>query len=328
MVLERKKIKIGTRGSPLAMVQTRTVCAALAKHVPDVETEIVVIKTSGDWQPEHGETPLSAADGGKGQFAKEIEQALLAGEIDAAVHSMKDMDSNLPEGLIIAHMLPREDVRDVLILSSEIKRLADFSQNEQGVFQALPDGCVVGTASVRRAAFLKSERPDLEIVPLRGNVQTRIDKLETKNIGCTFLALAGLNRLGLSEKADIILSPAQMLPAAGQGAVGIEVRADDCEALSIFSQISCEKTVVCVCAERALLHVLDGSCHTPIGAYAVLEDDVLHLRAHVASLDGAQHFKDEIRGAVQTPQEAADLGRMLGQRLKTQIPSEVLGHAA
>ena len=310
------------------MVQARTVCAELKKHDPDLQTEIVVIKTSGDWKPEHGETPLSAADGGKGQFAKEIEQALLAGEIDAAVHSMKDMDSNLPKGLVIEHMLPREDVRDVLIFSNKNKGLSKLIQNESNVFQALPDDCIVGTASVRRTAFLKAERPDLEIVPLRGNVQTRIDKLETQNIGCTFLAMAGLNRLGLSGHADVTLSPEEMLPAAGQGAVGIETRQSDDKILSIFSQISCLNTVLCVSAERKVLHVLDGSCHTPIGAYAVLEGDEMWLRAHVASLDGAQHFKDEIRGVVKSAQDAVDLGCKLGERLKSRIPSEVLGHAA
>ncbi len=326
MNLQNKIIRIGTRGSALAMTQTRTVCAKLAEVFPDLKTQIVVIKTSGDWSPSDGEVRLSEAEGGKGLFAKELEQALLSGEIDAAVHSMKDMDSNLPEELVIDHMLPREDARDALLFSSEIKKKAEFSQNKSGGFDALPEGCVVGTASVRRAAFILSKRPDIKIEPFRGNVGTRIEKVRGGQVGCTCLAMAGLNRLGLSHEVDVVMSVEEMLPAAGQGAVGVEVRESDSDMLTIFGQISCFNTVLCVKAEREVLRVLDGSCHTPIGAYATLECGEIWLRVHVASEDGTKNFTDEIKGAVRNIEEAIALGHKLGQRIKLLIPEEVLGH--
>ncbi len=338
MASENKIIRIGTRGSPLALVQANTVCAKLAEAHPDLQTEIVVIKTSGDWKPSDGEVRLSEAEGGKGQFAKEIEQALLAGEIDAAVHSMKDMDSHLPDGLVLDHMLEREDPRDALLLRDRVSLggelssddLANNSQLKDGGFSALPEGCVVGTASVRRAAFLLSRRPDLKIVPFRGNVQTRIDKLRGENsdgsVGCTLLAMAGLNRLGLADEVDVVLGVEDMLPAAGQGAVGIEVREgdEDEDVLSIFSHISCFNTVVCVKSEREVLRILDGSCHTPIGAYATYEGGELWLRVRVSSLDGQQNFEDEIRGAVENVEDAIKLGHEIGRRLKKKIPPGIL----
>ncbi|MCB1721179.1 MAG: hydroxymethylbilane synthase [Alphaproteobacteria bacterium] len=323
----KKQIKIGTRGSPLAMAQTRTVCARLAEAHPDLETEIVVIQTSGDWKPADGEVRLSAVEGGKGLFAKEIEQALLDGRIDAAVHSMKDMDSTLPEGLVVEHMLVREDPRDALLFSRKIKELADYSQLKNEGLAVLPQGSIVGSASVRRGAFLLSARPDLKIVPFRGNVQTRIDKLRGPERGgvvdCTLLAMAGLNRLGLAGEADIVLEPEEMLPAAAQGAVGIEVRASDDDILSIFGYISDLNTVLCVKAEREVLRILDGSCHTPIGVYGVLDGGELWLRVRVVSLDGAQRFDDEIRGGVQTVEEGQSLGRVLGERLKRRVLPEI-----
>ncbi|MCB9983926.1 MAG: hydroxymethylbilane synthase [Rhodospirillales bacterium] len=323
----KKQIKIGTRGSPLAMAQTRTVQAKLAEVHPDLETEIVVIQTSGDWSPADGEVRLSAAEGGKGLFAKEIEQALLEGRIDAAVHSMKDMDSTLPEGLVVEHMLVREDPRDALLFSHKIKDLANYSRLKNEGLAVLPQAAVVGSASVRRGAFLLSQRSDLKIVPFRGNVQTRIDKLRGPendgSIDCTLLAMAGMNRLGIAHEADIVLGPEVMLPAAAQGAVGIEVRASDEDVLSIFSHISDCNTVICVKAEREVLRILDGSCHTPIGVYGVLDDGELWLRAGVISLDGTQRFDDEIRGAVQTVEEGQSLGRTLGERLKRRVPPEI-----
>lgn len=309
------------------MAQTRTVCGKLAAVFPDLETEIVVIKTSGDWKPSDGEVRLSAADGGKGLFAKEIEQALLDGAIDAAVHSMKDMDSSLPKGLVIEHMLEREDPRDALLFSNKIKNLADYSQLKKLGFDVLPQGAVVGSASVRRGAFLLSRRPDLKIVPYRGNVQTRIDKLRGADnegaVDCTLLAMAGMNRLGIAGEADFVLEPEVMLPAAAQGAVGIEARAGDKDILSIFSYISDFNTVLCAKSEREVLRILDGSCHTPIGVYGVLEAGELWLRASVVSLDGRMRFDDEIRGAVDTVEGAVALGRTLGERMKKAIPVEI-----
>ncbi len=314
----------------MALAQVDLVCEALKKAHSSLEVEVKVIKTSGDWRPEHGETRLSEVEGGKGLFAKEIQKALLAGEIDAAVHSMKDMDSHLPDGLSIRHMLPREDARDALLLSNR-SDLANLSQMEKALYSVLSEGAVVGAASVRRTAFLKHVRPDVNIVPLRGNVQTRIDKLRGPNampgIDCTFLAMAGLNRLGLSDEVDVILDPEIMLPAAGQGAVGIETRIDDDETAEFFDAISDQDTVLRVCAERAALKVLDGSCHTPIGAYAELEDGQMHLRLCVVALDGSQMFKDEVMAHVQNCDEAERLGIDLATALKETIPKEILGHA-
>ena len=328
----KKKLQIGTRGSPLAMVQAETVRSELERAHPDLEIEIVKIKTSGDWRPEDGEIRLAESEGGKGLFAKEIERALLAGEIDVAVHSMKDMDSVLPDGLVIDHMLPREDVRDVMLFSNEIKGLAKDSQFDLLDFSHLQEGAMVGTASVRREAFLRNIRSDLCFSPMRGNVGTRIEKVRRETSGqkfdCTLLAMAGLKRLNLQGEADFIFEPEALLPAAGQGAVGIEVRADNEDVLTIISQISCETTVTCVKAEREVLRVLDGSCHTPIGAYAILEGHELWLRAKVVSLDGQHCFEDELRGNVSGIEDAEVLGRELGETLKAQIPGEILGHAA
>ncbi len=339
MSASQRTIRIGTRGSPLALAQAKTVQAKLAEAHPSIENELVIIKTSGDWNPSEGDVRLSEADGGKGQFAKEIEQALLVGEIDAAVHSMKDMDSHLPDGLILDHMLEREDARDALLLRDRLSSLcelsecdlANFSQLKNDDFEALSKDTVVGTASVRRAAFLLSKRPDLKIVPFRGNVQTRIDKLRGENSQnaensptCTLLAMAGLNRLGIADEADVILEPEVMLPAAAQGAVGVELRKGDDNIISIFSHISDLNTVLCVKAEREVLRVLDGSCHTPIGAYAVFEQGEIWLRVRVVSLDGQQSFEDEIRGPVETIEEAVKLGHEVGQRLKKLIPPEIL----
>jgi len=314
-----KIIKIGTRGSPLALKQVEMVKAALAQKCPDIQTQTVVIKTSGDWDPAQGEVRLSEKEGGKGQFAKEIEAALLAGEIDCAVHSMKDMDSHMPKGLILEHMLERDDSRDVLLVSKSAK----IGQKKR--LDILPEGAVIGTASVRRQAFLLARRPDLKIVPMRGNVQTRIDKLrKEQKVDATLLALAGLKRLGLEDEADVILDPEEMLPAAGQGAVGIELREKDSDILAIFSQISHGETVLRVLAERAALAVLGGSCHTPIGAHAMLQGDHMHLRLQITALDGSQSYTEEGVYVVRNNEEARAFGRQLGHILKDKVPARFL----
>jgi len=342
-------LKIGSRGSPLALKQVEMVQEALAEVSPALETEVVIIETSGDWKPSDGEVLLSEADGGKAQFAKEIEEALLAGEVDCAVHSIKDMDSFLPDGLVIDHMLPREDARDCLLFSSDLADNSRLDSGERedpgfrrddicvgedpavepqddslGRLSAIPDGAVAGTASVRRAAFLLAKRPDLKIEPFRGNVQTRIGKLRVGQVDVTMLAAAGLKRLGIFDEADAVLSVDEMLPAAAQGAIGIELRAGDEELANVFSQISHEKTVLCVKAERAVLKALDGNCHSPIGAYAVLESETMWIRVCVASVDGGQVFEDEIRGSVGTVEEAQLLGEEIGARMKLVIPEGIL----
>ena len=311
-----KKLRIGTRGSPLALVQTHMVRDALLAAHDNLEIEVKIIKTSGDWCPQDGEVRLAVDAGGKAQFAKEIEEALLAGAIDCAVHSMKDMETKLPQGLEIKHMLPREDARDAILFNN----LADNGQN----ISDLPHGAVVGTASVRRQAFLLSKRPDLKIVPFRGNVQTRIEKLRAGQVDATLLAIAGLNRLGLADEASSILGTQDMLPAAAQGAVGIEARTGDDEISSLFDAIGCNITFLRVSAERAVLEVLDASCHTPIGAYAEFENGEIHLQAMVVSLDGAQSYAHETTGAVENAQDAQALGRAVGEALKAEMPAGFL----
>lgn len=242
---------------------------------------------------------------------------MLCGDIDIAVHSMKDMESFLHEDLTIPWMMPREDARDALIGAG----IADNVQN----INDLPEGCKVGTASVRRAAFLLSKRPDLQVEPFRGNVQTRLQKLKNRQVDVTFLAVAGLNRLGIAEEITAIVPVSDMLPACAQGAVGIEVRKDQEKELAFIGQISCEKTMLCVSAEREVLRTLVGSCHTPIGAYAGLDDDgAMYLRAALCSLDGAHAYNAEARTVVSSLDEAVALGARVGQELKDKTPDHIL----
>lgn len=310
-----KELRLGTRGSPLALVQAHMVRDAIIKIAPDVRVEIVKILTSGDWKPSDGETRLSEENGGKGLFAKEIERELISGNIDIAVHSMKDMESFLPDGLIIPWMLPREDARDAIICG-------DIAKNSRKILD-LPDGCVVGTSSVRRAAFMLNKRPDLQIQPFRGNVQTRLDKLKAGQVDVTLLAYAGLKRLGLENVATCVLEIDDMLPAAAQGAVGIEIREDRLSDLSFISQISCDNTMCCVKAEREVLRMLDGSCHTPIAAYATLVNGEMYLRAAVCSMDGSQIYESEAKGIIKGLSDAEKLGQIVGEELKIQAPPDL-----
>jgi hydroxymethylbilane synthase len=296
-------LRIGTRGSPLALAQAAEVKARLiAAHPGRLEpdaVEIVVIKTTGDQVQDR---PL-AEIGGKGLFTKEIEDALLDHRIDLAVHSMKDVPTVLPDGLEIACLLPREDPRDVLI-SADGTALAD-----------LPLGAVVGTASLRRQAQLKAQRPDLQIVPLRGNVGTRLAKIARGDAAATLLALAGLKRLGKAEVATQILSIEEMLPAVAQGAIGIEIRADDVRTRQFLAPLHHAATAICVAAERACLARLEGSCRTPIAAYADLQGDRLHLRALLASPDGRQMLRDDRHGSAA---DAVQLGIAAAESLLAQ----------
>ncbi|HNQ91843.1 MAG TPA: hydroxymethylbilane synthase [Alphaproteobacteria bacterium] len=305
-------LRIGTRGSQLALTQTQQVADALRAAHPSLEIEIVEIVTSGDWKPSHGETRLMEAQGGKGQFAHEIEQRILTGEIDCGVHSLKDMPSFLPHGLKIEHFLPREDARDAFI-SLKYKNLAE-----------MPEGAVVGTSSLRRQSFLLSKFPHLKVVPLRGNVATRLEKLEQGLVDATFLAVAGLNRLGLADRATSTLSPVEFLPACGQGVIGIELRTGDVAASQLFDEISCPATMLCSVAERAALQVLDGSCHTPVGSYATLDGNKMHLKVAVAEPDGSAFFEDEISGPVVTAEDARTMGQVIGHRLKPRLPEGIL----
>jgi hydroxymethylbilane synthase len=294
---------IGTRGSPLALAQARELKERLAKAdpalAPDGAIELAIIKTSGD----AGELPPIAEMGGKGLFVKEIEEALLEGRIDVAVHSIKDLPAALPEGLEICAVLPREDPRDV------------FFSPRAANLEALPPGAKIGTGSPRRQAQLLALRPDLKIVPLRGNVETRLRKIRDGAADATILALAGLKRLGLEREATAVLGTDVMLPAAGQGAIGVECRAGDARVKNLVVPVNDQASETCVRAERALLAVLEGSCRTPIAGLAEIEDGVLILRALVATLDGTRVYKVTMRGSLQ---DAARIGAEAGAELRAQ----------
>lgn len=305
-------IRIGTRGSKLAMVQTQMVVDALKQAHPSLCVQIKEIQTSGDWKPEHGETRLAEAAGGKGLFAKEIEWALLDGQIDVGVHSLKDMPSFLPGGLEIAFVLEREDPRDVFV-SHKYDSLAD-----------MPAGSVIGTSALRRQAFVLQKRPDLKVVPLRGNVPTRIEKMKSGQVDALILASAGLKRLGLVSEIKEYFSTDEFLPGAAQGVIGLEVRNNDTETKKWLSALNHYETILIVTAERAALQTLDGSCRTPVGAYATKNDDRICLRVEVASPDGKDSYKDEIEGTVKSPEDAARLGQVVGLRLKARVPEDLL----
>lgn len=307
----KNALKIGTRGSPLALVQTSMVEAKLRAVNPELQIERVIIKTSGDWKPSDGETRLSETAGGKGLFALEIEEALLADKIDCAVHSLKDMSSFLPDGLAIDHVLEREDPRDAFICLK-----ADH-------FMDLPQGAVVGTSSLRRQAFLMEKRPDLKSVPLRGNVHTRIEKLKEGQVDATFLAMAGLKRLGLSENFIHPIDDAEILPACAQGIVGIEARIDDEEMRNLLDQIHHAPTGLCAAMERAALQTLDGSCRTPIGSYARFKGEDILFDLKVASCDGRRVYADQMIVRVKTMEEAARAGHDIASKLKPNIPADI-----
>jgi len=307
-----KPLRIGTRGSKLALVQTNMVVDALKAAHPGLAVEIITIQTSGDWKPEQGEARLSETAGGKGQFAAEIERAILAQEVDCGVHSLKDMPSVLPDGLMLRHTLKRADPRDALLANGVVHSLED-----------LPRGAVVGSSSLRRQAMLLARRPDLKIAPLRGNVPTRIEKLRAGQVDATVLALAGLSRLHLEHEVACILAPEFMLPAACQGIVGIEIRKNDSDTARLFDPVHDRNAGLAAAAERAALAVLDGSCHTPIGAHATLDHDQMILKVLVASADGKQIFEDEQAGPVRSDDDAACLGQVVGMRLRARVPSEI-----
>ena len=298
-----KPFRIGTRGSPLALAQaheTRDRLAA-AGDLPVEAFEIVVVSTMGDRVLDR---PLKEL-GGKGLFTREIEDLLLDGSIDIAVHSMKDMPVEQPEGLVLDCYLPREDVRDAFV-SPGVDSLA-----------ALAPGQVVGTSSLRRRAQLLNRRPDLKVVEFRGNVQTRLRKLGEGVAHCTFLAMAGLNRLGMAEVVRSAIEPDEMLPAVAQGAIGIERRRADARAEAMLAAIHHGPTGMRLAAERSFLATLDGSCETPIAGLAVLEGDTIWLRGEILRPDGSESLADEGRAPVA---EAAALGEDIARRLLARAP--------
>ena len=298
-------LRIGTRGSPLALAQAYETRKRLtnALNISEDSFEIVVISTSGDRILDR---PLKEV-GGKGLFTKEIEQDMLDGKIDIAVHSMKDMPVEQPDGLTLGCYLPREDVRDAFV-SSRYKNV-----NE------LPSGSKVGTSSLRRKAQLKFSRPDLEVVEFRGNVQTRLKKLKDGVATCTFLAMAGLNRLGLEEVAQSTMNPNEMLPAIAQGAIGIEWREEDDQISDILKKIHHEETGQRLNTERAFLAELDGSCQTPIAGLAIIEGSSLKFTGQVLRTDGSESISETAFGDIE---DGPRLGREMAQKILSQAGPE------
>jgi hydroxymethylbilane synthase len=293
-------IRLGTRKSPLALVQAQQVRELLLAAWQDITVEIVHIVTSGD---KFLEQPLMDI-GGKGLFTKEIEEGLLENSLDIAVHSMKDMPTKLPDGLIIGAMLEREDPRDMLI-GAGLKGLDD-----------LPKGAVFGTSSLRRASQVKIRRPDVQIVPFRGNVQSRLAKLERGEVQATMLAKAGLNRLGINDVEGVVLSVEEFLPAIAQGAIGIECRESDTKTRELLAPLIHKNTMLAVDCERAFLRVLDGSCRTPISGYALIENGNIFMRGLIAKPDGSSFKASELRGNVN---DAENIGVEVGNIIKKSV---------
>ncbi|MEX2649597.1 MAG: hydroxymethylbilane synthase [Alphaproteobacteria bacterium] len=290
-------LRIGTRGSPLALIQAEEVQRRLAALPGAPATAIEVIRTTGDAVQDR----TLAEIGGKGLFTKEIDEALLDGRIDLAVHSMKDMPTWLPDGIVIAAHLPREDPRDALIA------------RHAGSLAELTEGAVVGTASLRRAAQVLMLRPDVRIVPLRGNVGTRLAKIERGEADATLLAVAGLKRLGMIERASAILEPDDMLPAIAQGAIGVAARAGDGRVGDLLARLDDSATAIAVKAERGFLAALDGSCKTPIAALARVEGTEVELAGLIVTPDGRSWHRASRRGPAA---HAAVLGAEAGRTLR------------
>jgi hydroxymethylbilane synthase len=299
-----ENLKIGTRGSKLALWQANWVKTALESRHPSISVEILVIRTKGD---KILDVPLAKV-GGKGLFVKEIETALLGGRIDLAVHSMKDMPADLPQGLCIGAVPTRERPQDVLISRGE-------------GLAGLKHGAVIGTSSLRRAAQLRHLRPDLTILPLRGNLDTRLKKLDDGAMDAIVLAAAGVIRLGLEDRITEYMSESVMLPAAGQGALCIEIREGDTVVGPLMERLDDPATRAAVFAERSFLHRLGGSCQVPIAAYGTIESDALELSGMIADVDGALILRDSLIGPSTQPDE---IGKDLAQRLIDQGAADIL----
>jgi hydroxymethylbilane synthase len=307
-------LRVGTRRSPLALVQTRAFLDILKTFCPvlrgmDVFEEHA-IQTTGDAVLDRRLADI----GGKGLFAKEIDEAQLDGRIDFAVHSLKDLETKLPAGIVLACTLKREDARDTLIFGRPV-------ESSEDPYSALPYGALVGTSSVRRQAQLLHARPDLRITTIRGNVQSRLAKVRAGDCEASLLALAGLRRLGMEKEASVILDPEEMVPSAAQGIVGVTVHEDDTELREMLAAIEDPEARAVSTAERAMLAVLDGSCHTPIGGHArVLPNGMLRLTGLVARADGTFLLKRTLEGL---PKDAERLGMDLGASLKADTPEDV-----
>jgi len=298
-----KLLRIGTRGSALALWQANFVVDSL-KRAHGIETELVRIRTSGDKLQNAPVAQINeqigSENGAKGIFIKELEEALLAGTIDLAVHSMKDVPTEIPEGLTFAAITRREDPRDCLI------------SRKGGTLRTLREGARIGTSSLRRQAQIRHHRPDLDVVDLRGNVDTRLRKLENGEFDSIVLAIAGVNRLGLANKITQVLDEDIVLPAVGQGALGIETRANHRETCDLVATLDHAETRACITAERALLRELQGGCQVPLGALGCLRGDELHLEAAVFSTAGSEYVRSSENGPMQ---EAEAVGVRLAAAL-------------
>ncbi len=303
--MERNGLKLGTRGSPLALRQARLAAEALSNRWPGLEVALIPIKTSGD---KLLDSPLAQA-GGKGLFVKEIEEALLHRKIDLAVHSLKDLPVELPSGLVLGAIILRENPLDALVAMDGLR------------FARLPPGARIGTSSLRRRVQLLHCRPDLQIVPLRGNVETRLRKLETLDLHGVILAAAGLIRLGIQHRITEYLPPELSLPAIGQGALAIEIREDDQRVAALVEDLDHRETRLATTAERAFLRRLGGSCVTPVAAFGQVEADSLVLTGMVASLDGKQMVRDVQRGDASAPDK---VGCRLAEALLAAGADEIL----
>ncbi|MEE9264032.1 MAG: hydroxymethylbilane synthase [Vicinamibacteria bacterium] len=300
-----RALRVGTRGSELALAQTRGIVATLKQRLPDIEIEIQVIKTTGDVVTD---VPLSQV-GDRGLFIKEIENALLDGSVDFAVHSMKDLPSSLPSGLTIAAVTARLDPRDVLI------------SREARSIEALPRNGPLATGSLRRRSQVLALRPDLRVVALRGNITTRLRKFDESSWDSMILASAGLTRLGLEERIVTAIPVDQMLPAVGQGALGLEARADDPEVLECLTSLNDEESATAVTAERALLRRLQGGCQVPIGAHGRILESGLVLEAYIGSTDGRRHLRRQAEGA---SERAEEIGESLAEQMLGAGGNEIL----
>lgn len=303
--MKRKKLIIGTRSSKLALWQANYIAECIRDQYPGVEVSILHIMTTGD---KILDVPL-AKIGGKGLFTKELENAMLAGDIDLAVHSLKDMPTELPEGLLLAAITERVDPGDALI------------SPKYGTIDNLPQGSKVGTSSLRRKAQLLKYRPDLQISDLRGNLDTRLKKMDTEGLDAIILAVAGLKRLGWQELITQILPKDICLPAVGQGALAIEARTDDLEVRGMLAFLNHQQTRWAVEAERAYLAEVEGGCQIPIGVYGCVEQESLVLEAAILSVDGKQQIRQTISGQ---PAEGMELGRTLAQEMLERGGREIL----
>jgi len=310
----QERFVIGSRGSKLALWQAEWVRAKISALHPEAEVHIEIIRTSGDVLRD---APL-AVIGGKGVFTKELEEALLDRRIDIAVHSLKDLPTVVCEGLVITAITEREDPRDALVLRADLPR-------EFASIKNLPGGAVVGTSSPRRLAQLKHFRRDLVIKELRGNVDTRLRKLDAGAYDAVVLASAGLRRLGFDARISAPLAPEEMLPAVGQGALGVEIRADEHAIISLVAHLNHPATRAACTAERALLRALGGGCQLPIAAHATMGGDMLRLEGLVASVSGDQLIRDSADSHVS---EAAEIGEKLAARIRERGADSLLAETA